>query len=144
MATYRDWISKADTSDQTYFSPEDKPEEPEGEIYPKKTKKITSAYSLSYHDDNGDFNPSEESVLKDGIDPNSGEWNLSGNWMTAAAEAKIREFFETNPPDDEFLFYRARTGLTYLVEILDFNSNWDKIWEVYIWSIKLKNWGVVT
>lgn len=135
-----DWLSKIDLSEQTYLSNIDK--EPKGDIQPYRQKKITSAFSLPYHDDNGDFNPSEESRLKDGIDQNSGEWNLSGDDMPQASYDKIKEFFETNPPNDEFIFYRDGAGSFY-VEIDDFKGTLDDIWETYKWTMKLKNLGAV-
>ena len=137
---YSDWISKIDLSEQTYLS--DVGEEPEGDIYSYQQKKITSAFSLPYHDDNGDFNPAEEFRLKDGIDPNSGEWNLSGELMLKATYEKILEFYNTNPPDDEFIYHRDRLG-SYYVEIDDFKGVWDRTWCRYKWTMKLKNNGAV-
>lgn len=144
---FQDWMSKTDLTSKTYF-----PFEPKGDIFPKKTKNVITEHSIPSHTDPAlgtiTYLPSVESIKDQGVDPNGGKFSLSGSGMPQATAEAFNTFYETPPPDNTFLYYRARAnsqaGITYLVDILDFD------WKPHdgrlagAWSMELKNLGVVT
>ncbi len=139
---YNDWLDTIDLDDRIKF-----PYEPQGNKFPKRKKKIVSEWSCPSWDGDGNFDPAAESTLSEGVDPNSGEWNLKAEGLSLAQRNKLEEFFETDPPDDRFVFYRERLDSIapngFLVEITDFEGDPDGFGH-YKCSFSLKNKGVIT
>jgi hypothetical protein len=142
MPVYIDWIDAADLDDRVTF-----PFEPKGPISPRTKKIVIIESSVTSHDASGNFLPSVDSVLDEGVDSESGEFDLSGRGLPQATFEKLKTFFEADPPED-FIYYRARAnngaGRMYLVTIMDFDGEPEDGRTKMSWTMKLKNLGVVT
>ena len=140
---YNDWIDTVDLDDRVEF-----PFELQGNKFPKKKKNIQSTWSITSWNDDDNFIPSKESTRSDGVDPNSGEWELIATNLTLEQRNKLEEFFETGPPDDRFVFYRERLDSIapngFLIEITDFEGEPTPNFLWYNCKISLKNKGVIT
>ncbi len=142
MARWRDYMCRTDLSDQTYF-----PFEPRGNLTPKVQKNVVIEASMPSHDEDGTLIPSVETIRDEGIDDDAGIFSLSGSGMPQATFEIFDGFFKSNPPEN-FLYHKARAnagkGLTYLVNILDFQGEPETGRTKLSWSMELKNLGVVT
>lgn len=134
-AFYNDWLDTIDLDDRIEF-----PYEPQGNKFPKRKKKIVSEWSCPSWDGDGNFDPAVESTLSEGVDPNSGEWNLKAEGLSLAQRNKLEEFFEADPPNDRFVFYKDRFSTAYSVEVTEFEGEPDKF-GTYTCNFTLKNKG---
>ena len=136
---YQDILSKTDYSDPIEF-----PIEPKGDIYPNFKKRVQEAWSLPSKDSNGNFTPSQRSTFTDGFNPNAGDWIFSWIAMDDTTFSALKAFYETNPPNNLFILYKARLTTYYLVEIADFDPVWNEDFCVWGLKIKLINRGVIS
>lgn len=143
MGFYSDWIDKTTLDDPVNF-----PYEPQGNNFPEQNKNVISEWSCPSWADDDTFTPSVESTLSNGVNPDTGEWNLTATNLTLAQRNKLEEFFRTSPPNDRFVFYKARLNSIapngFLVEITKFKGEKNKNFPWYDCQFTLKNKGVIT
>jgi hypothetical protein len=138
MSVYVDSISRDDTTDETDF-----PFEPKGNPYPKRKLNNTSAWSIPSHDDDGNFLPSVESIKNNGVDSDSGIWEIIAEGVPPATYLIFKGFAEENPPDDYFIYNKGRTGKSYLIKFMDFDETFHSRFNIYTIKMTLKNRGEI-